>query len=183
MPAAAHRRIPIAAYQVISAGLWLLSASVVLFAGTTGSALSGAVLSAAGKGAVNGWAQLLNSTLPAPPRPELLVVPFTLTWIAVAVGAELVLRARVVLAGMLPPLVAFIIALAFSVPGSGSTHPRRSPSPCPRSRRFSCEVPAGLLCASPPAPPSPGPAAGTAWRRGTYRGRSFRAGLARSLSR
>ena len=129
VPAAAHRRIPIAAYQVISAGLWLLSASVVLFAGTTGSALSGAAFSAAGKGAVNGWAQLLNITLPAPPRPELLVVPFTLTWIAVAVGAELALRARVVLAPMLPPLVAFIIALAFLCPVRDRTHPRRSPHP------------------------------------------------------
>ena len=178
VPAAAHRRIPIAAYQVISAGLWLLSASVVLFAGTTGSALSGAALSAAGKGAVNGWAQLLNITLPAPPRPELLVVPFTLTWIAVAVGAELALRARVVLAPMLPPLVAFIIALAFSVPGSGSN--------TPEAVAFTLSALAAVLLRGPgrvtvllPASTSAHPVetAGTGWSRDTYRGRRFRAGL------
>jgi hypothetical protein len=120
VPAAAGRRIPLAAYQVISAGLWLLTAALLLFAGAPGSALSGVALSAVGEGAVNGWAQLLTITLPTPPQPELLVIPFTVTWVAVAAGAELVLRTRVVVAAMLPSLVALVVALAFSVPGSGS---------------------------------------------------------------
>lgn len=178
VPAAAHRRIPIAAYQVISVGLWLLSASVVLFAGTKGFALSGAAFSAVGKGAVNGWAQLLNITLPAPPQPELLVVPFTLTWIAVAVGAEFILRARVVLAPLLPPLVAFIIALAFSVPGSGSN--------TPEAVAFTLSGLAAVLLRGPrqvavPLTAStsahPVETGRTGWRRRTDRERRFRAGL------
>jgi transglutaminase-like putative cysteine protease len=123
VPAAVGRRIPLAAYQVISAGLWLLTADLMLFAGAPGSALSGVTLSAVGAGAVNGWAQLLTIALPAPPQPGLLVIPFTLTWVAVTAGAELVLRTRVVVAAMLPALVALAVALAFSVPGSGSNLP------------------------------------------------------------
>jgi hypothetical protein len=123
VPAALGRRIPLAAYQVISAGLWLLTAALVLFAGAPGSALSGSALSAVGEGAVNGWAQLLTITLPAPAQPELLVIPFTVTWVAVSAGAEIVLRTRAVIAPMLPSLVALAVALAFSVPGSGSDLP------------------------------------------------------------
>jgi hypothetical protein len=178
VPAAAHRRIPIAAYQVISVGLWLLSASVVLFAGTATFALSSAAFTAVGKGAVNGWAQLLNITLPAPPQPELLVVPFTLTWIAVAVGAEVIVRARVVLAPLLPPLVAFIIALAFSVPGSASD--------TPEAVVFTLAGLAAALLRGPRQvavllPDSTSAhlveTAGTGWRWGTYGGRGFRVGL------
>ena len=177
VPAAAHRRIPIAAYQVISAGLWLLSASVAVFAGTTGSALSGAAFSAVGKGAVNGWAQLLNITLPAPPQPELLVVPFTLTWIAVAAGAEFVLRARLVLAPLLPPLVSFVIALAFAVPGSGSN--------APEAAVFTLSGLAAVLLRGPrqaTVPLTAGPAGPldttrTGRHRRTARGRRVQAGL------
>jgi transglutaminase-like putative cysteine protease len=123
VPAVIGRRIPLAAYQVIFAGLWLVTAALVLFAGAPGSVLSGSALSRVGDGAVNGWAQLLTITLPAPPQPELLVIPFTVTWVAVAAGAELVLRTRAVVAAMLPALAALAVALAFSVPGYGSNLP------------------------------------------------------------
>jgi hypothetical protein len=178
VPAAAGRRIPLAAYQVISAGLWLLTAALVLFAGAPGSALSGFALSAVGEGAVNGWAQLLTITLPAPPQPELLVIPFTLTWVAVAAGTELVLRTRVVVAAMLPPLVALAVALAFSVPGSGSN--------LPEGVIFTVSALGALLlknarpgATAPPVSASAelGETAQTYWIHGIDRGRRLRVGF------
>jgi transglutaminase-like putative cysteine protease len=119
----ARTRIPLAVSSAVSAGLWAGLACVVVAPAPHGWPVTGTALSTVASGVLNGWAQLLNITVPVPPRPELLAVPFTLAWLAASIGAETVLRTRAVLAPVVPALLVFTAAVALSVPGTGSNLP------------------------------------------------------------
>jgi transglutaminase-like putative cysteine protease len=71
-------------------------------------------------GLFNGWSGILTTTLPAPARTDLLVLPIVVTWLAAFVGSELVMRVRRPLIAVLPPTMAVGLALLFGVGGSGS---------------------------------------------------------------
>jgi transglutaminase-like putative cysteine protease len=72
-----------------------------------------AALRAAVEGLANGWARMLSIGLPADVTGELLVTPVFLTG-AVSLAAILALRSRATLAPLLPPLLGFVAALAFT---------------------------------------------------------------------
>lgn len=73
--------------------------------------------------AVNGWAQLLSTGIPAPPRATMVLVAPLLAWTAAWLGAELVLRTRTPVLGALPPLAALVGASVLVVPAGGSRLP------------------------------------------------------------
>ncbi len=104
---------------------WTLVAGLMLFHGAFG-ALGGALR--------DSWKGILTTLLPAPGRPELLVLPDVLVWFAGAVGAEAVLRSRTKALPALPSVVVFGVALLLGVGGPGPTcrSPPRSSgsSPC-----------------------------------------------------
>jgi len=95
-----RRRIPLAISALASAVLWLLIAPSDVLG--------------------NDWNALLNVTLPAHATSQLLSVPFTLTWIAAAISAELAVRSGRPVAPALPFLCLFVVCLAGTVPGRGS---------------------------------------------------------------
>ncbi|KJE20884.1 Transglutaminase-like superfamily protein [Frankia torreyi] len=113
-----RRPPPLPVSFLSSAVLWLAVVAATLF--RDGSPHARGVLPAVADGLVNGSTRLLDTTLPAPDSPDLLVVPQALTWLAALAGAELVLRTRSVLAPALPALVAFGVAVTVTVSGPGS---------------------------------------------------------------
>lgn len=110
--------LPVSVSVLSSAVLWLVVVAATLF--RHGSPHADGVFPAIADGLVNGTTRLLDTTLPAPDSPDLLVVPQALTWLAALCGAELVLRTRSVLAPAIPALVAFGIAVTLTVSGPGS---------------------------------------------------------------
>ena len=118
-----RKKIPLGGSLTLSASLWLVLGCTILFPAAHATPLNGTTMSALGNGVLSGWAQLLNITLPVPPQPELLAVPFTLTWLAASIGAELAMRTSGALSPALPALLAFTIAVALSVPATGSNRP------------------------------------------------------------
>jgi transglutaminase-like putative cysteine protease len=71
-------------------------------------------------GFVNGWSRILTSSLPAPDRGDLLVLPFAVTWFAALAGAEITIRSRHALLAVLPATLAYVVALLFGVGTVGS---------------------------------------------------------------
>lgn len=71
-------------------------------------------------GIAGGWARMLTVGLSADVRGELLVTPMVLTWAAAFTAVTIAVRTRSVLGPVLPPLVAFIIALLFVAARYGS---------------------------------------------------------------
>ncbi|MGH3378075.1 MAG: DUF3488 and transglutaminase-like domain-containing protein, partial [Actinoallomurus sp.] len=71
----------------------------------------------------NSWKATLTTLVPAPGRPELLVLPHVLIWFAAAAGAETVLRSRAKAAPALPAVGVFGVALLLGVGGPGSNLP------------------------------------------------------------
>ncbi|MBL7516314.1 transglutaminase domain-containing protein, partial [Frankia nepalensis] len=105
----------------LSALLWtagFVAAAAATVAGGAGGA--GARLAAVRAGVVEGPTRLLDVAVPAPAEPDLLVVPFAVTWLAAAVGAELVVRTRTRLLPALPALAGLVVATAAAVPAAGS---------------------------------------------------------------
>ncbi|WP_163547482.1 transglutaminase-like domain-containing protein [Candidatus Frankia nodulisporulans] len=74
-------------------------------------------------GMVTGWARLLDTAVPAPAEPELLMGPVALTWLATAIGAELVIRTRTRLLPALPGLVLFLVTVSYAAASGGSDLP------------------------------------------------------------
>ena len=68
-----------------------------------------------GAGLANGPAQLVDVSLPAPADPTLIVVPLAATWLAAAVGAEIVARTGAALTAALPAVVVLVGATAVGV--------------------------------------------------------------------
>src|SRR4030095_6000055 len=96
--------------------LAVLLGVLLLTSGTAANQLPAAILDAV----VDGWAKLLDVTLPAPADRALLPVPVVLTWLAAAAAAEVVARTQAVLLPALPPLLAFRVSPALGVSGNGS---------------------------------------------------------------
>ncbi|MEV4312497.1 transglutaminaseTgpA domain-containing protein [Actinocrispum sp. NPDC049592] len=73
-------------------------------------------IKALGTGLVSGWTKMLSVSLPADPAGELEFVPALITWAAAAGSATLILRYKSLLAPVLLPVLAFLIALPFTAP-------------------------------------------------------------------
>lgn len=105
----------------LSALLWTVG--FVLVAAATVAAGAGGVaarLDVVRTGVLDGPTRLLDVAVPAPGDADLLVVPFLVTWLAAALGAELVVRTRTRLLPAVPALLGLLAATAASVPGAGS---------------------------------------------------------------
>lgn len=72
---------------------------------------------------VNGWAQLLSTGIPAPPRASMVLVAPLLAWAAAWLGAELALRTRLPVLGAVPAVAALVGASVLVVPAGGSRIP------------------------------------------------------------
>ncbi|MCW2948321.1 MAG: hypothetical protein JWR24_5038 [Actinoallomurus sp.] len=93
---------------------WTLVAGLTLFDGDF-VAVGGALR--------DSWTGTLTSLLPAPGRPELLVLPHVLVWLAAAAGTESVLRSEAKAVPALPAVAVFGVALLLGVGGPGSNLP------------------------------------------------------------
>jgi transglutaminase-like putative cysteine protease len=62
-------------------------------------------------GLVGGWMRMFTVGMPADVRGELLITPFAITWLAVAMAAVLAVRSRAALLPAAPLLVAFVVGL------------------------------------------------------------------------
>jgi transglutaminase-like putative cysteine protease len=71
----------------------------------------------------NSWKGTLTTLMPAPGKPELLVLPHVLIWFAAATGAEAVLRSRTKALPALPAVAVFGVAVLLGVGGPGSNLP------------------------------------------------------------
>ncbi|MCO5996724.1 DUF3488 and transglutaminase-like domain-containing protein [Actinoallomurus rhizosphaericola] len=110
-----RRRIwPLWISILATAGAWTLVAGLTLFHGDF--AVVGGALR-------DSWKGTLTSLLPAPGRPELLVLPHALVWLAAFGGAELAVRTKTKAAPALPSVAVFCAALLLGVNGPGSNLP------------------------------------------------------------
>jgi hypothetical protein len=74
--------------------------------------------------ALHGWRRLLNITLPAPDRPDLVLVPAALTWFSSAAGTWTALRTRSALAPGLPAVGVLLAAVVVAVPSRLDARPQ-----------------------------------------------------------
>jgi Transglutaminase-like superfamily/TgpA N-terminal domain len=109
-----RRTLPLWTSIVATVAGWALVAGLTLFHGDF-TVIGGALR--------NSWMATLTTLLPAPGRPELLVLPHVLIWFAAAAGAEAVLRSRTKAAPALPSVAVFGVALLLGVGGPGSNLP------------------------------------------------------------
>ncbi|MEU9609322.1 transglutaminaseTgpA domain-containing protein [Streptomyces sp. NPDC048057] len=118
-----RRRLrPLEVTLPLSAVLWLPAAAVTVHGATSPAGVPTAVSDAL-DAAAQGWGTLLDTPVPTEADPVLTTVPFTLTWLASAAGAELVLRTPGI-AGALPGPAAFVCAVAACLPGRGTLVPQ-----------------------------------------------------------
>ncbi|MFI0372461.1 DUF3488 and transglutaminase-like domain-containing protein [Actinomadura sp. 1N219] len=110
--------------------LWIsLVLTVVAWAGTVAvtvlrPALSGGTLpQALREGVLSSWKSILTTLLPAPAKPELLVLVNVVVWLAAFASAELALRTSLRAAPCLPALAVWAVALLLGVDGPGSNSP------------------------------------------------------------
>lgn len=118
----ALRRVPLVASFGVSVTMWLLVVSATMF---RSSALGGvlpdaAVLRHAWLGLTSGWRQVLDTVLPAPADPALLVSVSALVWLASWLAVESALRGRAALLPTLGPAVVLGAGLLAGVTGPGS---------------------------------------------------------------
>jgi transglutaminase-like putative cysteine protease len=105
----------------LSALLWTVGFALVAAAlVTAGAGGPVARLAQVRTGVLAGPTRLLDVAVPAPTDADLLVVPFLVTWLAAALGAELVVRTRTRLLPAGPALLGLLAATAAAVPGPGS---------------------------------------------------------------
>src|SRR5439155_3370150 len=109
----------------VSAVGWLLVVTETLFHGAT---LWGFLPTPFAVGTAVGALRdspkaILTTILPAPGRPELLVLVHALVWAAAFAAAELGLRTRSVVAPAAPAALVLALALLLGVDGSGSEGP------------------------------------------------------------
>ncbi|GAA4635211.1 hypothetical protein GCM10023196_079790 [Actinoallomurus vinaceus] len=109
-----RRTWPLWTSIVATAVAWTLVAGLTLFHGDF-TVIGGALR--------DSWKGTLTSLLPAPGRPELLVLPHVLVWLAGFAGAELTLRSETKAAPALPSVAVFCVALLLGVGGPGSNLP------------------------------------------------------------
>ena len=80
-----------------------------------------AILTGTARGLRDGWHTILNTVLPVPHRPELVVVAFTATWAAATATAELAARTRAPAAPAIPPLCVLVLANLLGAGGPDSS--------------------------------------------------------------
>ncbi|WP_433336925.1 DUF3488 and transglutaminase-like domain-containing protein [Spirillospora sp. CA-294931] len=110
--------------------LWIsVVATVVVWVGTVAvtvlrPALSDGTLPQAMRtGVLSSWKSILTTLLPAPAKPEFLVLVHVVVWLAAFASAELALRTGLRAMPAVPALAAFGVALVLGVDGPGSTVP------------------------------------------------------------
>jgi transglutaminase-like putative cysteine protease len=145
------RRVALPASFAASVAAWLLVISATMFRSVAlGGVLPDAVvLRHAWLGLTGGWRQVLDTVLPAPADPALLVSVSALVWLASWQAAESAVRGRAALVPALAPAVVFGAGLLASVTGPGSN--------LPETGVFVAL--AGLLLVTGSAPPAAGGAA------------------------
>jgi len=99
---------------------WLAVCALTLFRDRVGD---GSVFRAIVSGLRNAWQSILTALLPAPDRPELLVLVSAVVWLVAFAGAETALRTGLRGAPALPALGGVGIALLLGVDGPGSNAP------------------------------------------------------------
>lgn len=109
-----RRTWPLWISVLATAAAWTLIAGLTLFHGDF-TVVGGALR--------DSWKGTLTSLLPAPGRPELLVLPHALVWLAAFGGAELAVRTETKAAPALPAVAVFCVALLLGVNGPGSNLP------------------------------------------------------------
>ncbi|MGI5401209.1 transglutaminaseTgpA domain-containing protein [Streptomyces sp. CA-135486] len=117
-------RPPVERTLSASVALGVFGCAIVLFGGAEDLTALWPALRATGGAALDGWARLLSTGLPAPDDPVLLTFPFLTTWLASAVGSEAALRVRVRAVACLPATVLMVTAVACCVPGEASVLPQ-----------------------------------------------------------
>lgn len=119
------RRLPAVVGPLVSLLLGLVAVAVTVDdVGAVGGVLPGPELVRTVIDAVvDGWAQILSTGIPAPPRPTMVLVAPLLAWAAAWLGAELVLRVRALAIGVLPAVAALVAASVLVVPAGGSRLP------------------------------------------------------------
>lgn len=107
---------------ILSAAGFVLLSGVLVFPETAAAGFvpTADTIEALRDALVNGWARIVTTSLPLDDEPDLLAVAYALTWVAAAVGAELVLRTRARLAAGIPAVVAFVVATAAGIGGGGT---------------------------------------------------------------
>ncbi|TDD79360.1 DUF3488 and transglutaminase-like domain-containing protein [Actinomadura rubrisoli] len=114
-------------------GPWPLWIAVVLtavaWAGTVSVTVLRPALSAGTlpqtlrEGVLSGWKSILTTLLPAPAKPEFLVLAHVLVWLAAFASAELALRTSLRAVPCVPVLGVWAVALLLGVDGPGSNLP------------------------------------------------------------
>lgn len=119
------RHVPAVAGLATSILLGLVAVSMTVdgIGAVVGFVPGPAVLDAVADAVINGWAQILSTGIPAPPRPSMVLLAPLLAWAAAWLAAEIVLRTDALLAGVLPPLAALVTASVLVVPVAGSRIP------------------------------------------------------------
>ncbi|MGI5327877.1 DUF3488 and transglutaminase-like domain-containing protein [Actinomadura nitritigenes] len=110
--------------------LWIsLVLTVAAWAGTTAVTVlrpalgDGTFPQALREGVLGSWKSILTTLLPAPAKPEFLVLVHVLVWAAAFASAEIALRTRLRALPAVPPLGAWAVALLLGVDGPGSNLP------------------------------------------------------------
>ncbi|MGH3429422.1 MAG: hypothetical protein ACRDQZ_17955, partial [Mycobacteriales bacterium] len=107
----------IAASLVAMIGYVLFSITRTIQPGT------GGVVSLFTESIRNSGAQILTSTIPILPTPQTVVLPLVVIWMAGAIGTELTLRTRTVLAGFAAPTIVYTVALVLVGPNAKPSLP------------------------------------------------------------
>ncbi|RFS82702.1 DUF4129 domain-containing protein [Actinomadura spongiicola] len=110
--------------------LWIsLVLTVVAWAGTVTVTVlrpalnAGTLPQALREGVLSSWKSILTTLLPAPAKPELLVLVHVVVWLAAFASAELALRTSLRAVPCLPALAVWAVALPLGVDGPGSNTP------------------------------------------------------------
>jgi transglutaminase-like putative cysteine protease len=109
-----RRSLPLWLSILVTVAGWALVAGLTLFHGDFG-VIGGSLR--------NSWKAILTTLMPAPGKPELLVLPHVLIWFAATTGAETVLRSRTKALPALPAVAVFGVSLLIGVGGPGSNLP------------------------------------------------------------
>lgn len=100
------------------AGL-LVAAETVLFGTTIAGLPTGRTVAALGDGVTRSWQLVLQSTWPARPDPDLLILVPLLVTVAAVLGVEILLRVRAPLAALLPSLAVVVLSQVYSALAPG----------------------------------------------------------------
>ena len=99
---------------------FLIFAVIAIYYQTTAF---GDLLPAVFGGVIGGWTRMLASGLPADVTPDLIVTPALVTWMATATATLLALRTRIMLAPLVPVVLAYTAGLLLTAERGGSGLP------------------------------------------------------------